>query len=95
MSRWARLVAKVDAIEDDFGRVRQAEERAASLTIDHPVGGDLGTVRVGGSGELLDVHLEANRIRYTTAAALGEQLLRAIKDAEHEVRETKRELRFR
>ncbi|MGH3878233.1 MAG: hypothetical protein ACRDSK_14475 [Actinophytocola sp.] len=39
-------MAKVDAIEDGFRRVRLAEERAASLTIDHPVGGDFGTVRV-------------------------------------------------
>jgi DNA-binding protein YbaB len=95
MSRWASLVAKVNAIEDSFRRVRLAEERASSLTVDHPVAGDLGTVWVGGSGELLDVRLDAAKIRYTTAEALGQQLLRAISEAEDVVRETKRELRYR
>lgn len=92
MSRWARLVQKVDAIEQSFRRVRLAGERAASLTIARPVGGDLGTVRVGGSGHLLDIELDVRRLHFTNAAALGSQLLRAIKDAEDEARETRRQL---
>lgn len=92
MSRWASLVAKVDAIEDSFRRVRLAGERATAMAVDHPVAGDLGTVRVGGSGQLLDIELHVSRLRFTTPATLGPQLLRAITDAEEEVRERKREL---
>jgi DNA-binding protein YbaB len=92
MSQWARLVAKVDAMEDDFRRVQLAGEKVAALTIAHPIAGDLGTVHMGGSGRLLDIELEKTRLRFTTAAALGTQLLGAIRDAEEEVREMRREI---
>jgi DNA-binding protein YbaB len=92
MSRWARLVAKVDAMEDSFHRLRRAEEAAAALEVAHPVAGDLGTVWVGGSGQLLDIELDARKLRYTNAAALGPQLLGAIRAAEAEVLEARRGL---
>jgi hypothetical protein len=92
MSRWAGSVAEVAATEDGLRRVRLAGERAVALTVARPVAGDLGTVRVGGSGQLLDIELDVRRLRRTDAAALGPRLLRAIRDAEDEARELRREI---
>ena len=90
MSQWARLVAEVDAMEDSFVRLLRAQEAAAALETAHPVGSDLGTVRVGGAGKLLGIELDARKLRYTNAAVLASQLLRAVRQAEAEVLEAKR-----
>jgi DNA-binding protein YbaB len=92
MSQWDRLVAEVSAMEDSFQRMEQAAEAASALTVAQPVAGDLGTVHMGGSGQLLDIELDRNKLHYTNAASLGPQLLRAIKEAEGEVRATRRAL---
>ena len=91
MSRFARLVAKVDAMEESFHRLRRATEAAAARVVDQPVAGDLGTVWVSGAGQLLDIELDVKKLHYTNAAALGSQLLQAIRQAEASVLEAAHE----
>ncbi len=46
------------------------------------IGGDLGAVVVNGYGELVDISLEHDKLRYTTEKALGRQVLEALRRAE-------------
>ncbi|WP_424188614.1 YbaB/EbfC family nucleoid-associated protein [Actinokineospora sp. G85] len=64
---------------------RRAEERAVAR-IEVPLGSDLGSITVGGYGQLLSVDLDPKTIRYTSEERLAEVLKSAINEAEGNAR---------
>ncbi|TDD41645.1 hypothetical protein [Saccharopolyspora elongata] len=61
-------------IQQRTDAAKAASRFLATETVTEPIGGDLGTVVVSGYGELLDITLVHDKLRYTTENALGEQL---------------------
>lgn len=71
-------------LEESYRRHVAAGEAALNRVIRQPIEGGLGTVRMRGTGRLEAIELDQVNLRYTTASALGRQLLAAISAAEQE-----------
>ncbi|NBH05480.1 hypothetical protein [Amycolatopsis sp. SID8362] len=69
-------------LENGLARGRATIAGFAEIRHTTPIAGDLGTVVVSGDSRLLAVDLDLAAVRYTTAAALGEAVLTAIRRAE-------------
>ena len=84
MSRMEELENFARELEESYRRHVAAGEAALTRVIRQPIEGGLGTVRMLGTGRLESIELDQVNLRYTTAAALGPQLLAAISAAEQE-----------
>jgi DNA-binding protein YbaB len=82
MRRLDELDAYVRELEAKFQRHADAAEAVAEAKVDYRIPGDLGRVRMTAAKQLLAIELDAAGLRYTTAKALGAQLLAAVKAAE-------------
>ncbi|TDP91792.1 hypothetical protein [Labedaea rhizosphaerae] len=84
MSRMTELENFARELEESYRRHVAAGEAALAREIRQPIEGGLGTVRMRGTGQLAAIDLDQVNLRYTTANALGRQLLAAISAAEQE-----------
>ncbi|MBB5156431.1 YbaB/EbfC family nucleoid-associated protein [Saccharopolyspora phatthalungensis] len=69
-------------IQRQTAAAKAVGQRLAAETVTEAIGGDLGAVVVNGYGELVDISLEHDKLRYTTEKALGRQVLEALRRAE-------------
>ncbi|PKW15399.1 DNA-binding protein YbaB [Saccharopolyspora spinosa] len=69
-------------IQQRTAAVQAASRRLVAETVVETIGGDLGELAVNGYGELVDISLEHDKLRYTTEKALGNQVVEALARAE-------------
>lgn len=84
MRRLDELDAYVRELEAKFQRHTETAGAAAEAQVEYQIPGDLGRVRMTAARKLLAIDLDATGLRYTTAKALGAQLLAAVKAAEEQ-----------
>lgn len=91
MNPYDRLYARVAELENGLARSRATIAGFADVRLTTPIGRDLGTVVMSGESRLLAVDLDPAAVRYTTAAALGEAVLAAIRQAEKDSKDHRAE----
>ncbi|MFL6120066.1 YbaB/EbfC family nucleoid-associated protein [Actinophytocola sp.] len=82
MNRDDRLYALVREIEANVARVEETVSTARRAETRFPIPGGAGTVVVDGAGQLLSVDLDPRALRTTRGHVLGEQVCRAIAQAD-------------
>ncbi|MFL6142158.1 MAG: YbaB/EbfC family DNA-binding protein [Labedaea sp.] len=81
-----QLYALVQEIEADAARLDEAAAQARKHVARRQIDGQLGLVTVSGDGELIEVGLDRQALRYLNGQALGTAVLRAITMAESDLR---------
>lgn len=90
MNRYDQLCAYVAEVDNNLGRMQAVAESFADVRHTVPIPGEFGTVTVSGNGKLLSVELHRDTPMMTRGKPLGQAIMRAIRQAEEEMREIRK-----
>ncbi|APU22100.1 YbaB/EbfC family nucleoid-associated protein [Actinoalloteichus sp. GBA129-24] len=86
MAASAEIRALVAEIEAATAAAQARAVERQNATYSEPIGSELGTVTVGGQGELRAVDLDTRSLRYTNESALADAVKTAVQRAERRAR---------